>query len=72
MLLFPESGPKKGFRVTVFKTINHDPVIRAYKGLSGNGFTKAVTPHLRSIVPKIQRHMAYFAKGITHRACYTN
>ena len=39
MLLFPESGPKKNFRV--------------------NGFTKTVTPHLRSI----QRHMAYFAGG---------
>ena len=52
MLLYPESGSKKNFRV--------------------NGFTKTVTLHLRSIVPKIQRHMAYFAKGITHRACYTN
>ena len=41
MLLFPESGPKKG--------------------LSGNGFTKTVTSHLRSIVPNVQRHMAYFA-----------
>ena len=38
MLLFTESGPKKG--------------------LSGNGFTKTVTPHLRSIVPNVQRHMA--------------
>jgi hypothetical protein len=35
--------------------------VRAYKGLSGNGFTKTVTPHLRSIVPSVQRHMAYFA-----------
>ena len=41
MMLFPESGPKKNFRV--------------------NGFTKTVTPHLRSIVPNVQRHMAYFA-----------
>ena len=31
------------------------------KGLSGNGFTKTVTSHLRSIVPNVQRHMAYFA-----------
>jgi hypothetical protein len=31
------------------------------KKLSGNGFTKTVTPHLRSIVPNVQRHMAYFA-----------
>jgi hypothetical protein len=30
-------------------------------GHSGNGFTKTVTPHLRSIVPNVQRHMAYFA-----------
>ena len=35
MLLFPESGPKKDFRV--------------------NGFTRTVTPHLRSIVPNVQR-----------------
>jgi hypothetical protein len=41
MLLFPESEPKKNFRV--------------------NGLTKTVTPHLRSIVPNIQRYMAYFA-----------
>jgi hypothetical protein len=33
MLLFPESGPKKNFRV--------------------NGFTKTVTPHLRSICPNV-------------------
>jgi hypothetical protein len=25
------------------------------------GFTKTVTPHLRSIVLKVQWHMAYFA-----------
>ena len=31
------------------------------KELSGNGFTKTVTPHLRSIVPNVQRRMAYFA-----------
>jgi hypothetical protein len=41
MLLFPESGPKKNFRI--------------------NGFTKTVAPHLRSIVPNVQRHMTYFA-----------
>jgi hypothetical protein len=42
MWLFPESGPKMGFRVTVS--------------------LKTVTPNLRSIVPNVQRHMAYFAK----------
>jgi hypothetical protein len=26
-----------------------------------NGFTKTVTPHLHSIAPNVQRHMAYFA-----------
>ena len=26
-----------------------------------NGFTKTVTPHLRSIVRHVKRHMAYFA-----------
>jgi hypothetical protein len=33
------------------------------KGLSGNGFTKTVTRHLSSIVPNVQRHMAYFARS---------
>jgi len=41
MLLFPESGPKKNFRVTAS--------------------LKPLTPHLRSIVPNVQQHMAYFA-----------
>ena len=37
------------------------PGIRAYKNSRVNGFTKTVTPHLRSIGPNVQRHMAYFA-----------
>ena len=44
MLLLPESGPTKNFRI--------------------NGFSKTVTLHLRSIGPNVQRHMAYFAKGV--------
>jgi hypothetical protein len=34
------------------------------KNFRFNGFTKTVTPHLRSIVPYVQRHtgMAYFAR----------
>ena len=59
MLLFPESGPKKNFRVTA--SLKPPPRNPGPKGLSGNGFTKTVTPHLRSIVPNVQRHMAYFA-----------
>ena len=35
--------------------------IRTPKKLSGNGFTKTATPHLRSIVPNVKLHMAYFA-----------
>ena len=35
------------------------------KGLSGDGFAKTVTSHLRSIVPNVQRHMAYFAIVLT-------
>ena len=31
------------------------------KNLRGNGFTKTVTLHLRSIGPNVKRHMAYFA-----------
>jgi hypothetical protein len=31
------------------------------KNLRVYGFTKTMTPHLRSIVPNVQRHMAYFA-----------
>ena len=41
----------------------YDPGIRVQKGLSGNGFTKTVTPYLRSIVPNVQRHMSYFASA---------
>jgi hypothetical protein len=59
MLLFPESGPKKDFRVTA--SLKPRPRNPGLKGLSGNGFTRTVTPHLRSIVPNVQRHMAYFA-----------
>jgi hypothetical protein len=33
------------------------------KNIRVNGFTKTVTPHLRSIVPNVQRHMPYFATG---------
>ena len=50
MLLFPESGPKKNFRI--------------------KGFTKTVTPHLRSIVPNVQ-HMAYFAHLAGSLMCVT-
>ena len=60
MFLFPESGPKKNFRVTA--SLKPRPRNPGLKGLSGNGFTKTVTPHLRSIVPNVQRHMAYFAE----------
>jgi hypothetical protein len=59
MLLFPESGPKKNFRATA--SPKPRPRNLGLKELSGNGFTKTVTPHLRSIVPNVQRHMAYFA-----------
>jgi hypothetical protein len=31
------------------------------RGFRVNGFTKTVTPHLRSIGPNVQRHMAYLA-----------
>jgi hypothetical protein len=41
-------------------------------GLSGNGFTNTVTPHLRSIVLNVQRHMAYFAKCNLLFALQTN
>jgi hypothetical protein len=60
MLLFPESGPKKDFRVTA--SLNPRPRNPGLKGLSGKGFTRTVTPHLRLIVPNVQRHMAYFAR----------
>jgi hypothetical protein len=50
---------RKNFRVTV--SLKPRPRNPGLKGLSGNGFTKTVTPHLRSIVPNVQRHMAYFA-----------
>ena len=60
MLLFTESGPKKNFRVTT--SLKPRPRNPGLKGLSGNGFTKTVTQHLRSIVPNVQRHMAYFAR----------
>jgi hypothetical protein len=60
MLLFPESRPKKDFRVTA--SLKPRPRNPGLKGLLGNGFTRTVTPHLRSIVPKFQRHMAYFAE----------
>jgi hypothetical protein len=33
------------------------------KNFRVNGFTKTVTPHLRSIVLHVQRHMAYFASS---------
>jgi hypothetical protein len=45
------------------------------KNLRGNGFTKTVTLHLRSIGPNVQRHMAYFAlwaapaPGSDHASC---
>jgi hypothetical protein len=52
MLLFPESGPNKNFRV--------------------NGFTKTVTPHLRSIGLNVKRHVAYFAGAKRLRFFATN
>jgi hypothetical protein len=55
MLLFPESGPQKNFRVTGWV----------------NGFTRTVTPHLRSIVPNVQRHMAYFATLVSRDSAET-
>ena len=56
---FRNPGPKKDFRVTA--SLKPRPRNPGLKGLSGNGFTRTVTPHLRSIVPNVQRHMAYFA-----------
>jgi hypothetical protein len=59
---FRNPGLKRthGFRATApLKTAT--PESGSKKGLSGNGFTKTVTLHLRSIVPNVQRHMAYFA-----------
>jgi hypothetical protein len=64
-------GPKKNFQLSGNgPTNNPRPRNPGIKGLSGNGFTKTVTPHLRSIVPNVQRRMAYFAResaaGTTH------
>jgi hypothetical protein len=59
MLLFPESGPKKDFRVTVFKTVTLESGPK--KDFRVTASLKTVTPHLRSIVPNVQRQMAYLA-----------
>jgi hypothetical protein len=40
------------------------------KNFRVNGFTKTVTPHLRSIVPNVQ-HMAYFAHLAGSLMCVT-
>ena len=32
-----------------------------------NGITKTVDPHLRSMVPNVQRHMAYLARLLSRR-----
>ena len=66
MLLYPESGPKlsgNGFTKNRDQpTHQHTPRNPGLKGLLGNGFTRTVTPHLRSIVPNVQRHMAYLTQ----------
>jgi hypothetical protein len=60
MLLFPESGPKKDFRVTAsLKPQLRNPGLK--QDFRATASLKTATPHLRSIVPNVQRHMAYFA-----------
>jgi hypothetical protein len=67
MLLFPESGPKKNFRVNGFtKTVT--TLKESCKGLGSVSFKinnqHTHTLHLRSIGPNVQWHMAYFAGGL--------
>ena len=53
MELLPESEPKKKEAVSLNRFLE----FRSKK----NGAVSPVTPHLRSLGPNVQRHMAYFA-----------
>ena len=53
MLLFPESGPKKNFRVTVsLKTATPESGSKRDFRVTFHGFTKTVTLRQRSIIPE--------------------
>ena len=54
--LFPESKPEKKEAVSL------NPISGIQVSRKRSGFTKPVTPHLRSLGPKVQRHMAYFPR----------